>query len=410
MPLTFMDAVEVCRCLGIEFLWVDSLCIMQDSENDWLTQSGKMCEYYSNSWITIAADGAADSTQGFLRDQKRKLNVRRFECPGEDGGLSQICVRRKGGNIDTFHHHVWSGPQQSALTYRGWTLQESILSPRILHYTAEEVTWECLVESRCECQVQPHSLNGLKMEIQNVSFNRKWSMIIDHYSHRNLTDQTDKLIAISGLARLLQAQTTSSYFAGLWSDQFPEALLWMTYDYNGFEKYRPSQRILQYQAPTWSWASVTGRIILASSSTSFVSDLEIVNISVVPLGKDLYGPLKGASIIARGYIAPVTVVDSSSGVSARPKDKFQILSQTKFQGEYLGGAVIADVHGTNEEIHPEQPYWVLFIGHSVSWSGLLLSKDHTSCSSYRRVGRLDGEYTDYPKWMTLATREEIELV
>ncbi|RDW64342.1 HET domain-containing protein [Aspergillus mulundensis] len=417
LPLTFQHAIEVCQNLGIEYLWIDSLCIMQDEKEDWLAQSAKMYEYYSDSWVTIATDGAADSQQGFLRDPNRVSNssVKRFECPGSNGESSEsaVFIRRKGAPLgfDTFAHHVWNAPRQSALSYRGWTLQESILSPRILHYTAEEVTFECRTESRCECQLRPHNnaATPVKMAIQTAPFNRKWAMVVDHYSSRDLTDQSDKLTAISGVARSMQSQTPSSYWAGLWSGDFPAALLWMVYDYDGFERARSSARIRAYQAPTWSWASVTGRVILASPEVYSHSDLEILDVCLVPLGGDPYGALKEASIKVRGYLAPVEVRLSSieNGDRPRPQDRFKITSLAGCKEEDFG--VFPDVDSAEGEIVSGQPYWVLLVGGS-GRSGILLSRDHTSISCYRRVGRVDARLPGYEGLKEISTWQDFELI
>jgi hypothetical protein len=96
--ITVQRAVEACQRLGIEFLRIDSLCIIQDLHDNCLTQSAKTYEYYSNSWVTIATDGEADSTQGFLRNSSRRVNVNRFDYPGggEDEAPTSVFIRWKG--------------------------------------------------------------------------------------------------------------------------------------------------------------------------------------------------------------------------------------------------------------------------------------------------------------------------
>ncbi|KAL4901079.1 heterokaryon incompatibility protein-domain-containing protein [Aspergillus multicolor] len=419
LPLTFQHAIEVCQNLGIEYLWIDSLCIIQDKKDDWLVQSAKMYEYYSNSWVTIATDGAADSAQGFLRDPNRVSKVMRFDCPGpnDDPSGSTIYIRRKGIPLgfDTFAHHVWNAPRQSALSYRGWTLQESILSPRILHYTAEEVTFECRTESRCECQLRAHSKDtavSVKMAIQTAPFNSKWAMVVDHYSSRDLTEQSDKLTAISGVARSMQPQTSSLYWAGLWSGDFPAALLWMVYDYDGFERPRTSRRIGEYQAPSWSWASVTGRVILANPEVypDADADFEILGVHLVTLGGDPYGALKEASIKVRGYLAPVDVGLSSAEArhQPRPQDRFKIASESGADSREEDFGVFPDVYSAEEEIVPGQRYWVLLVGGS--GSGILLSKDPTKPCCYSRVGRVDARLPGYQRLKAICTRQDLELL
>ena len=132
LPLTFRDAVTTTRKLKIPYLWIDSLCIVQDSPSDWEKEAAKMATVYAGSVCTLSALGSEDSNGGFFRvaDKKRDFvfrydlhlgsqRIRVFPCEPNDWGLA--------------------GP----LMKRAWTLQERELSNRILHFSRNELLWEC---------------------------------------------------------------------------------------------------------------------------------------------------------------------------------------------------------------------------------------------------------------------------
>lgn len=153
---TFQYAIIICQRLGVDFIWIDSLCIIQDSTADWETEAAQMSSIYSNAWVTTAADGASDPHEGFLvgNRQKDRNKVCIFSAPGKSGGEVQIFVREeRGPRTLPFPHHVVDRFTVSSLEDRGWIFQESFLSPRILHFPADEMTWECLTMAQCECQL-----------------------------------------------------------------------------------------------------------------------------------------------------------------------------------------------------------------------------------------------------------------
>jgi len=138
LPQTFRDAVTVTRELGKRYLWIDSLCIIQDDPNDWAVESKRMEDVFTNAYCTIAASSAADSTVGFLKDRQLPQYV---EVPNSAHGRIYICEA-----IDDFHHDVDEG----VLAQRAWVLQERALSRRTIHFTANQLYWECGDGVRCE--------------------------------------------------------------------------------------------------------------------------------------------------------------------------------------------------------------------------------------------------------------------
>lgn len=138
LPQSFRDAVDVTRMLGLRYLWIDSLCIIQDSPEDWDEEASHMADVYSNAYCTIAATRAEGSNAGFLqeRQQRQCLPVR-----PASGIPYYLCP-----TIDNFRDDVENG----ALNQRGWVLQERVLSSRTIYFAESQVYWECGEGVYCE--------------------------------------------------------------------------------------------------------------------------------------------------------------------------------------------------------------------------------------------------------------------
>ncbi|KAH7079635.1 heterokaryon incompatibility protein-domain-containing protein [Paraphoma chrysanthemicola] len=219
LPQTFIDAILVARELGILYIWIDSLCIIQDDTDDWLREAATMSSVYGGSTLNIAASGAHDGAVGcFLRPQYTLQCLIQVEAGGRT--LHYRCVP---GN---FYYHVLA---DMPLMRRGWTLQERLLPSRNLHFTSTQVFWECYQKVACETFPDkfPHSLTyeDSYLQKQPVSISM-WSWIVERYSSCHLTRTEDKLVAISGLAREIQLQTRDQYVVGMWRKDLEFQLCW----------------------------------------------------------------------------------------------------------------------------------------------------------------------------------------
>jgi hypothetical protein len=137
LPRSFQDAIAVSRALGVQYLWIDSLCIIQKDMEDWELEAGNMEAVFSSAYCTIAATSAKSSHVGFLGPLKPRSVV---TVPSRTGPL-YICQ-----NIDNFHEDVEKG----VLNTRGWVLQERALSRRTIHFTATQIYLECGQGIYCE--------------------------------------------------------------------------------------------------------------------------------------------------------------------------------------------------------------------------------------------------------------------
>lgn len=139
LPRTFRHAIKVTRELGVRYLWIDSICIIQDDPEDWATESHKMETVFSSAYCTIAASSARSSVDGFLKKGRvpRSCVIHRSPAAG---------TLFLAPSIDDFQKDV----EESILNTRGWVFQERALSRRTIFFTSNQVYWECGHGVRCE--------------------------------------------------------------------------------------------------------------------------------------------------------------------------------------------------------------------------------------------------------------------
>ncbi len=274
LPLTFRHAVVVARKLAIPFLWIDSLCIIQDSKQDWLTESMLMQEVYTNALLNISADEATDSTIGLIPRNRALVAGKLIHESG-------IYVSRKLDQIDysrqlshEFRNADWNQRGESILGTRAWVLQERMLSPRILHFRKYELAWECDTQIKCECSVAPRpaNLRPFRMihdvlsqssesdeEVEIHSYRPSefsiWGSNLHDYTNSALSHETDILSALFGLASRFAEHTSKTYIAGLWMEDFPWCLLWRP------EISSSTSRRRKGNFPSWTWAALHGSVI-----------------------------------------------------------------------------------------------------------------------------------------------------
>jgi len=255
LPQTFKDAVTVTRELGKRYLWVDSLCIIQDDPNDWAIESKRMEAVFTNAYCTIAADSAADSTVGFLKERQLPHYV---EVPDSAHGRIYICEA-----IDDFHRDV----EEGVLAQRAWVLQERALSRRTIHFTTNQLYWECGNGVRCETLA--HMRNSKSLFLSDPKFpktlrDRSESSKIDlfqtlfaNYSRLGITKSADRTIAISGLEKRLAFTFRTQGRHGVFKNYLHRSLLWERSEDTRMKRilYPTDRRV-----PSWSWMAYEGVI------------------------------------------------------------------------------------------------------------------------------------------------------
>ena len=210
LPRTIEQAVRVCIPLQIEYIWVDALCIIQDDGLDWEKESRKMATVYSEAKVTIIAASSTSCHSGFL---DMDMGGMVLDTPPLTPSSSTRMVGRLASNRG-FHKDEWA-PLDSLvkdpIDNRGWTLQEQVLSRRYVRFTQNDVQWECFSKKACLCAQSQH----LSLELKRSP--RQWNDIPGHFNHRKFTLASDKLRALSGLAKTSQRATIGDvYLAGMW--------------------------------------------------------------------------------------------------------------------------------------------------------------------------------------------------
>jgi len=325
LPQTIQDAIKVTRQLEIQYLWVDALCIIQDCDVDKAVEINNMGNVYQNATVTIAAAAATCVKDGFLQPRERIQSCRipiydpdaaaHYEFHGRSSLPSTAPLR-------TRTKIVWmSAPRASSdsdepLYSRGWTLQERLLSPRMLVYGLHELTWQCQSKSTISigrtlyrrstgCKRLPAGVFVYKRpnrrELPSSTQSKQlWKSIVEDYSRRQLSFREDRLPGIAGIAEKLQTYWKDAYVAGLWQGSLISHL--------GWRRAGRSHRRLDstpYLAPTWSWVSLD-RAVKFDLITR--PDAEVLECFIAPLvpeapfGQVRAGHLRLRAAAAKGEI------------------------------------------------------------------------------------------------------------
>ncbi len=351
-PPTLRDGILVTHQLGIRYLWIDALCIIQDDDHDKDNEIPQMRQIFANACCTIIAATAAHCHAGFLHTR---------ELPR----VSELCVPYPGpgakdGSMILRPHEpdewVLYDPLDDPVNDRAWTLEERLLSPRRLIYSKNHLRWLCetaeytnggdLEDRRFVSASKRHTqmerlppqlsprVNPLVEVADTVTDDSEtwyaWLLIVREYNIRSLTKSKDKLRAIGGIAELYQLQTGDQYCAGLWRRHLAEELLWIvrnpraTFRTMLTEANDPTGSSVRtvgifprpkYRAPTWSWASVDGMAANHRMLTTsrFIADVfEVIDCVVVPERPN--APLTGvrsAVLTVRGRLKPAYVQTDS---------------------------------------------------------------------------------------------------
>ena len=303
----YQNAIRVCRRLHLEYLWIDSLCIIQDNKDDWELESSKMCAYYEHARVTISAASSFDATIPFLREREPKWQIQKFELVTRDEKHTEICARWGSGS--SFTNHVGdTGP----LASRAWVWQESLLSTRILHFNHSELIWECKSDVCAEDGIRPPGVYSIRlpqqlMRCENDPFNG-WHILISGYSVRQLTYESDRLPALSGVAAKISAWTQSDYLAGLWKKNLPLDLCWSTYHQISPAPV-PQVSPSEYIAPSWAWPSVRGAIVFQDEDQEqpFTPLAVVEAVTCNVSGLNPYGQVSYGRLVLRGLVAHVDV-------------------------------------------------------------------------------------------------------
>jgi hypothetical protein len=302
---THLDAIRVTRGLGIRYLWIDALCIIQDSPADMMMDMPNMGNIYKNSTITIAASEARSAHSGFLGTLKYPPAAPLpFLLP--DGSKETVWLSYRKAK----------GPAKGYLDTRGWTLQESLLSPRQITFGYSEVLWQCQTEymqpicQGAQSYIRTHeNMSRLPSTIYGITtpLDKQtrtpwdiWKVFVHDYSARKFTVVEDRWNGMAGIiSELSKLWTDDECVAGFWKSFMLESLAWRHTTQDGCREpawMPPRQKLMN--APSWSWLSLPSKVWIQGF---ILEDLEIVDCTVTPLVETApHGALKEAVLVLRG--------------------------------------------------------------------------------------------------------------
>lgn len=293
LSLIMRDSILIASSLGLQYLWIDALCIIQDSNDDWLAEAARMEAVFSGAIFTIAVASAEKHSESIF--QKRRARCLR---PFHLANFENISYRDRGaycegeGELYVFPNSPQvnrDGRPKGPLDWRGWVLQEQILSPRILYYGNGELYWECNTLSASESSPMGISLLNDKNQDETWALRilRKtiggsiaptelrdriadiWKHMILNYSARHLTKRSDKMIALEGILNSLSGILKEKHVAGMWSHDLWSQLLWWQ-DITSSPQSEAQHS--DFSAPSWSWLNTNSPVFYHSSLQDLSSD------------------------------------------------------------------------------------------------------------------------------------------
>lgn len=293
LPRTISDAITITRKSGVRYLWVDALCIMQDSEQDLKHELSYMGDIYANSHFTITARDSKSCTDGCFRTRNWATSaivptgIRLPEDIAQGSGLNKrtSCLNRLMAlpRHRVPSDHKPSKSERAVLETRGWTLQEEVLSRRVLHCGERELSWICLEGQCSELVPEENTVRFFKSHWQNsirhalatkeaghgMNTDRDsddlfefWLDLLHDYLKRQISNARDKIVAVSGVQSAIGKILNDIPAAGIWRDKFfGPSLLWKVSEQSS------EHSVHAYSCPSWSWASVPRQVTYAKLPT-----------------------------------------------------------------------------------------------------------------------------------------------
>lgn len=431
IPHLYQDAIRLAWRYDIQYVWIDSICIVQDDLKDWEHEAGRMSEVYGNSFLTIAAISNDDCSSGILDSPtgstasfshfltrsgttKQGKPFRWVVHPEHFDQLScDACKHRRGKCLEP-------------LTTRAWALQEWLLSPRVLSFGAQRLSWTCR-HSDDSTQTEKSQrfahktwLNSgqklpfaLRANAQDAykedffSYGERWIGLIRDYSRLKITKEHDRLPALSGLAKAYQrARPGIRYLAGLWESWLHRGLLWFVTSQSHFEPsittetfrttstlwMHPSQS--PWGAPSWSWAFTGQPVNFEHLHEYRILHTEILRAECTlsnpeePMGNveggilDVRGPLIDLHQIYPGIIREDGKGLKQTTISYDQKSLEQDLTQTLKKSNHCLLVLVTDKDRFG--------IWTTF--------GLILELMDSGVNAFRRVGLLRSRHVYFERF------------
>ncbi|KAK6858276.1 hypothetical protein PG995_005975 [Apiospora arundinis] len=338
LPKTLQDAVITAQMLGLKFLWIDALCVVQDDAVHIAREIAMMPSIYQNAYITIYAARASGADQGFLDDiVTPSTSSHSFQfgiCTPDELVSTDMNGQIEGdyfipnivGSVICFCDLDESNVV-SPIERRGWTFQEYLLSPRILEFGMYQTSFKCLkfelrnsghesldygkrAERLTEFRSKFHNFGASDDSEGRSAIPLPWEVTVAHFAQREISNPRDRLRAISGVATVQGYHEGGTYLAGLWKEHLSTQLQW--------EAVGTKPRPAEYRAPSWSWASVDEDIDFHGGVTPEMSgrDLQVLDARIDLKDQSApYGEVDYGSLTVRGWVKQKKVVNGGKSLA-----------------------------------------------------------------------------------------------
>ncbi|KAF9879665.1 heterokaryon incompatibility protein [Colletotrichum karsti] len=327
LPQLYKDALYVAAQIGIRYMWIDSLCIIQKGDDlaDWRQEAGLMNQVYSKSFCTVSAACARDSTESMFNNLNPDLihpQIVQLRVAGKD--VPHLVSEPKFWNMEV---------NRALINTRAWVFQERILSSRVLYFGKDQIFWECQQQDAAE--IYPDGTSAYVVtgtprfrgawpdylshrsadEDEELRKHVQWVNLVTEYSSNNITFAKDKLIALSAIAKTHMAWNGDQYLAGLWRKWLEWELSWSVTrpldDFNAMAVCRcnPLPKKAEYRAPSWSWASADRPVnpgLESSQSHDLLIEVEDVHLDYVTA--DITGLVSGGWVDVWGVLKKLELI------------------------------------------------------------------------------------------------------
>jgi hypothetical protein len=422
LPKTMQDAITITRNIGMQYLWIDALCILQKrylgdelAILDWEKEGTRMSAIYGNAWLTIGAAAASDKTEGCFTS--RPPDPTYFEIAYYEPENAKLIPDdekiRTYARIEEFHPQQPSqiqGPTEN----RAWCFQEKFLSPRMLVYAPQQMHFVCqtskIYESGRWLDID-ESLNTLNRnpnsKTAKLATLRLWQSAVMDFSDREISFESDRLVAISGVAQQLAPYIGGAYYAGMWERNFIAEMTWRSkHHYHprlSKRPWRPAET--NHKAPSWSWLAVNGPVNYQSYINNplpahYYSRVIKAIVQLSPPLREPFGGVEGGRVELIGPVQRLRVVGRDccqDDVSRSSLKTVKYLFELDKADTALGSDLCGRIWFDGVEPLPQEIWCLLLMWQDIGkngqsakmYKGIALSSVDENENLFKRVGYVD---------------------